>query len=706
MAGMIVQDTSLTAVADAIREKTGGTDLLSFPTGMIDAIASIESADDVPNDYKFERIPTMFDCQKSYQGWIGNSIVKYNGEYAVVTYLRSGHTGTEYDTVTVFFNGYEIDRVGQCTFDGIAANEITGSVLTAWEYNSAYYCFVGKVLYTSTDLLNWATVTGATEPPGAPWQVKNIGGVLYTAFDDAYDCVAESSDGGLNWTKITVGSTTKRNEGDFVEVDGVVFCLMGKDWSTSTQTAESGFATICYKDDSEWSQLVSTNIICNYGNCASWFDGLHIHVLAKSRRYHLNGGDASILRHYRATVDNAKNGEFELVQRVDDGDVDGIAKYALDSTSVAVHLNNDGTGLVVSPVSSANGIMRHTYYAINTTIAKIMHEQHELEISEMKAAYALNKQYGEDTPSLQFAQRVDGDALQTYKPISCLSNGGSQTVTDGVISNVSAFSIKGDKTNGKGLVDVTVSAYARYCIIGSGRNIGCWYSFGDTNDYRICRFKADPAGFTSLPFALALDARMVCADDGESTLFYFQSERYGLVKVIPYVNDDNFKSNWYTVHTNPYVQGRQSYGFKFKNLEYYNLPYAIPTVDAWEDGVPYVLDVEAGRGLQIQRWADNSDIALDAVLLPESSGFLNCEGAAVLKFTATEDVKLNQRLWFYGANKVTLPRATSGAYVEAFTASATEKEITVPAGAVYAFFTVAKGNLAKITVTPSATATA
>ena len=39
----LVQDTSLTAVADAIRAKAGGSDPLTFPAGMVDAIAGIAS---------------------------------------------------------------------------------------------------------------------------------------------------------------------------------------------------------------------------------------------------------------------------------------------------------------------------------------------------------------------------------------------------------------------------------------------------------------------------------------------------------------------------------------------------------------------------------------------------------------------------------------------------------------------------------------
>lgn len=43
MAEYLVQDTSLTTVADAIREKGGTTAPLSFPAGMAGAIRSIQS---------------------------------------------------------------------------------------------------------------------------------------------------------------------------------------------------------------------------------------------------------------------------------------------------------------------------------------------------------------------------------------------------------------------------------------------------------------------------------------------------------------------------------------------------------------------------------------------------------------------------------------------------------------------------------------
>lgn len=43
MAEYLVQDTSLTTVADAIREKGGTTAPLSFPEGMAEAVRNIQS---------------------------------------------------------------------------------------------------------------------------------------------------------------------------------------------------------------------------------------------------------------------------------------------------------------------------------------------------------------------------------------------------------------------------------------------------------------------------------------------------------------------------------------------------------------------------------------------------------------------------------------------------------------------------------------
>lgn len=47
MAEYLVQDTSLTAVADAIRAKTGSADSLAFPSGMVEAISGFTGGEDL-----------------------------------------------------------------------------------------------------------------------------------------------------------------------------------------------------------------------------------------------------------------------------------------------------------------------------------------------------------------------------------------------------------------------------------------------------------------------------------------------------------------------------------------------------------------------------------------------------------------------------------------------------------------------------------
>ena len=47
MAELLVQNTSLTSIADAIREKAGLTDSFVFPEGFVEAIAGIEAGGDI-----------------------------------------------------------------------------------------------------------------------------------------------------------------------------------------------------------------------------------------------------------------------------------------------------------------------------------------------------------------------------------------------------------------------------------------------------------------------------------------------------------------------------------------------------------------------------------------------------------------------------------------------------------------------------------
>lgn len=53
MAERIVQEKSLLTVADAIREKTGGTEGLAFPEGFVEAISGIQNSDSTETNIGF-----------------------------------------------------------------------------------------------------------------------------------------------------------------------------------------------------------------------------------------------------------------------------------------------------------------------------------------------------------------------------------------------------------------------------------------------------------------------------------------------------------------------------------------------------------------------------------------------------------------------------------------------------------------------------
>lgn len=85
MAEYLVQDTSLTAVADAIRAKTGGTEPLMFPDGMTEAIAGITGGEDLDaelatQDELIEQIMTAIEGKVAGGGAV--SVFAISGVYA------------------------------------------------------------------------------------------------------------------------------------------------------------------------------------------------------------------------------------------------------------------------------------------------------------------------------------------------------------------------------------------------------------------------------------------------------------------------------------------------------------------------------------------------------------------------------------------------------------------------------------------------
>lgn len=106
MSKLTVEDTSLVAVADAIRTKGGTTDTLIFPDGFVDAIGNIQSGGggvggiEIPtNSYKISINGTWSATSKSYVSGIsindfslfGNMNVKVSSGY-VPQIVSSGST--------------------------------------------------------------------------------------------------------------------------------------------------------------------------------------------------------------------------------------------------------------------------------------------------------------------------------------------------------------------------------------------------------------------------------------------------------------------------------------------------------------------------------------------------------------------------------------------------------------------------------------
>ena len=367
----------------------------------------------------FSRLPYQIFTGFNYQAWCQHNIAEYNGEYVALMYCRNSHTGNKYATKAVFFKGYEIDHIETCTFDGTSSTDVTGAIKSVYEYNGAYYAYLNKTLYTSSDLIAWTTVSGAALLTKYIWGAYNINGNIYMSFDDGYNLVGVSSDNGVTVDYVNLSfdaASENRNEASFVGVDGDIFAFFGKQWTTGTTTGETGYASMAYTENGVWQIGVITNILCNLGDTDCYYDGQYIHVLAKSRLYHNDGGDASVLRHYRAKVADAKQGTFEYVERVDNY-YEEIPRHALDSTAVSLFMKKDGTGLLISPVSVRSGVMVYQFYAVNAgDVGNLISEKHEREILEWESRIASNAIYELDTirPITYYDVNIGTANINTY----------------------------------------------------------------------------------------------------------------------------------------------------------------------------------------------------------------------------------------------------------------------------------------------------
>ena len=85
MADKLVKEESLTAIGDAIRTATGTTDLLSFPTGMVEKLKSMEAIPEGIAHY-------TGDCTKMFEGILGTRVIQTLGNKITTANLTKVHS--------------------------------------------------------------------------------------------------------------------------------------------------------------------------------------------------------------------------------------------------------------------------------------------------------------------------------------------------------------------------------------------------------------------------------------------------------------------------------------------------------------------------------------------------------------------------------------------------------------------------------------
>lgn len=104
MAEYLVQDTSLTAVADAIREKGGTTAPLSFPAGMAEAVRGIPASGGIkvlsPNlhDKATDTDNIYLDNgrEREYEGWRATDYIPIEEDAVYAVSLKRGYLNAAY----------------------------------------------------------------------------------------------------------------------------------------------------------------------------------------------------------------------------------------------------------------------------------------------------------------------------------------------------------------------------------------------------------------------------------------------------------------------------------------------------------------------------------------------------------------------------------------------------------------------------------
>jgi hypothetical protein len=137
MAERIVQEESLTMVADAIRAKGGTSEALSFPTGFADAIAAIQAggggADVLTGEVTIQTNNSSFGLEiPKPQGYENGTVPKFAAFCNVTDFASSASTQATVKCLFAFADGVNGYRKTSTSTFGTNLNKGKASDICKW----------------------------------------------------------------------------------------------------------------------------------------------------------------------------------------------------------------------------------------------------------------------------------------------------------------------------------------------------------------------------------------------------------------------------------------------------------------------------------------------------------------------------------------------------------------------------------------------